>query len=36
VLVSPGQRGLNLRVPVQGLIEVTGAQVVEATDDPEA
>jgi Cys-tRNA(Pro)/Cys-tRNA(Cys) deacylase len=36
ILVSPGKRGLNLRLPVEGLIEVTGAQVVEATDQPEA
>lgn len=36
MLVSPGQRGLNVRLPVQGLIEVTGAQMVEASDDPEA
>ena len=34
VLVSPGQRGMNLRLPVQGLIDVTGARVVEATDAP--
>lgn len=34
VLVSAGQRGVNLRLPVQGLIDVTGAQVVEATDPP--
>ena len=36
VLVSAGKRGVNLRLPVEGLIEVTGARVVEATDEPGA
>ena len=35
VLVSPGKRGMNLRLPVQGLIDVTGARVVEATEAPD-
>jgi len=33
ILVSAGQRGLNLQLPVQDLIEITGAKPVEATDD---
>jgi Cys-tRNA(Pro)/Cys-tRNA(Cys) deacylase len=31
VLVSAGQRGVNLRVPVADLIHVTGAEVVDAS-----
>lgn len=36
IVVSAGQRGLMLRVPVEALIKVSGAQVIEASDDPEA
>ena len=35
IVISAGQRGLMLRVPVEGLIAVTDAQVVEASDQPE-
>ncbi len=31
ILVSAGQRGVNLRVPVADLIRVTGAEVVDAS-----
>jgi Cys-tRNA(Pro)/Cys-tRNA(Cys) deacylase len=31
ILVSAGKRGVNLELPVQALIHVTNAQVVEAT-----
>ncbi|MGC8874261.1 MAG: aminoacyl-tRNA deacylase [Chloroflexia bacterium] len=31
ILVSAGRRGINLRLRVQDLIAITGAQVVEAT-----
>ncbi len=34
VLVSAGQRGINLRIAVPDLIRVTGAKVVEATEPP--
>ncbi len=34
VFVSAGQRGLNLRLSVQQLIQVTGARPVEATSAP--
>jgi len=33
VLVSAGKRGINLSVPVEDLMRVTGAEVIEATDD---
>jgi Cys-tRNA(Pro)/Cys-tRNA(Cys) deacylase len=36
ILVSAGKRGINLRLPVERLIEMTGAKVIEATDEPEA
>lgn len=36
VLVSPGERGRQLRLAPQALIDVTGAQVVDVTDPPEA
>ena len=32
VLVSAGKRGINLELPVQDLIKVTQAKVIEATD----
>lgn len=35
VLVSAGVRGLNLRLPVENLVEITGAQVIQATEAPE-
>jgi Cys-tRNA(Pro)/Cys-tRNA(Cys) deacylase len=31
VLVSAGKRGINLRLKVEDLIQVTGAQIIEAT-----
>ncbi|MCZ7547013.1 MAG: aminoacyl-tRNA deacylase [Anaerolineae bacterium] len=34
ILVSAGQRGVNLRVPVADLIRVTGAEVVDASRAP--
>ncbi|MHB1414975.1 MAG: aminoacyl-tRNA deacylase [Chloroflexota bacterium] len=34
VLVSAGRRGINLRMPVSDLMEVTGASPVEATAEP--
>jgi Cys-tRNA(Pro)/Cys-tRNA(Cys) deacylase len=34
ICVSAGQRGTNLRVPVQDLIRVLSARVVEATEPP--
>jgi Cys-tRNA(Pro)/Cys-tRNA(Cys) deacylase len=36
VAVSAGRRGLNLLLAVTDLIHVTGAQVIGATDEPEA
>jgi prolyl-tRNA editing enzyme YbaK/EbsC (Cys-tRNA(Pro) deacylase) len=30
VLVSAGKRGINLRLKVEDLIQVTGAQIIEA------
>ena len=35
ILVSAGVRGLNLRLPVENLVEITGAQVIQATEAPE-
>jgi Cys-tRNA(Pro)/Cys-tRNA(Cys) deacylase len=32
VLVSAGQRGINLRLPVDDLIRVTGARVIDVVD----
>lgn len=32
IVVSAGRRGLNLRLAVQDLIRVTGAELIEATD----
>ncbi len=34
ILVSAGQRGINLRVKVQDLARVTGAKVIDATGAP--
>ncbi len=34
ILVSAGKRGINLRVPVTELIQVTRARVIEATQPP--
>ncbi len=31
ILVSAGKRGVNLELPVQDLIKITGAKVIEAT-----
>jgi Cys-tRNA(Pro)/Cys-tRNA(Cys) deacylase len=31
VLVSAGKRGINLRIPVEDLIHVTGARIIKAT-----
>ena len=36
ILVSAGKRGINLRVPVTDLIQVTRARVIEATQPPDA
>ena len=33
VAVSAGQRGINLRVPVEDLIRVTGAQVINSSTE---
>ena len=33
ILVSAGKRGVNLELPVQDLIRVTAAKVIEATDE---
>jgi Cys-tRNA(Pro)/Cys-tRNA(Cys) deacylase len=35
VIVSAGQRGLNLRLSVEDLIAVTGAQPIDATGSQE-
>ena len=32
VYVSAGEKGINLKVPVAGLIQVTGAQVLDVAD----
>lgn len=32
ILVSAGKRGVNLELPVQDLIKITGAKVIEATN----
>jgi len=32
ILVSAGKRGINLELPVQDLINITNAEVIEATD----
>jgi Cys-tRNA(Pro)/Cys-tRNA(Cys) deacylase len=36
ILVSAGKRGINLRITVDDLIQVTRAQVIEATRPPDA
>lgn len=36
ILVSAGKRGINLRLPVTELIQVTRARVIEATQPPAA
>ena len=36
VFVSAGQRGINLRLPVAHLVQVTGARALEATSAPAA
>ncbi|MBC7250670.1 MAG: aminoacyl-tRNA deacylase [Anaerolineae bacterium] len=35
VYVSAGRRGINLRVPVQDLLKITGAKVIEVTTETE-
>lgn len=34
ILVSAGQRGINLRLRVEDLARVTGARIIDATDEP--
>ena len=36
IFVSAGQRGLNLKVPVAGLIQVTGARYVNVIEEMES
>jgi Cys-tRNA(Pro)/Cys-tRNA(Cys) deacylase len=33
ILVSAGQRGINIRLKVEDLVRITGAQIIEATEE---
>lgn len=34
IYVSAGKKGINLKVPIEGLVQVTGARILDVADSP--